>query len=672
MRSNRFQASIGSVVLAVLLILVGVSGCSSSGTEPLHGPLMVAGFDNATGKEAFAFWDPWLSDMMIRDLWQADSPVVWPLVRSLRVRGAATDASRAAVLEAGRSAGAGMVLFGRVAGDGEGLLLTAELIPTDGSQPPESLEERVASPEELPAAVDRLRDALWSTLAVSPPAERRGITELTTANLEAYGAFVAGEVLLYQQRDLAALEQFQRAADLDLEFAQAHYRRSTSRFSYLLAGDGQARSWLMLAWAKRGNAGDRDRLAIEGLRALVFGEPKNALGFYEELGARFPGDRELAYYRGLTAGRLSDTTGAQAAFAEAVNIDPRWTPGLLALAHTRLMAGDREEALAMASQGLEVNPADPSLLEVASILDLYLGHLDAAEELLESGLNGRSEPRLELLQGNLLVLQGDLEGAMDRYAKVGSPLSMAITDVYRGRINAALYRLSNLTDLQLVGGHNGFAAVSIWFTAMLLEANGNPDLSFEQLTKAIPLAPDFPDTMASLGVLAAHEGETTRAAQALASVRAWGEERDERLWLRQALLVEGELALAEGDHARAVAVLTEARALAGLRLLGGGLISDVPLMADALARAYLDQGDLQAARREFTAIAEMQGDRLFWPWIWISAHVHLAELAAREGRMDEAQGWASIVRGYWEQAAGQNQPLVDRSIERLQIALPES
>jgi tetratricopeptide (TPR) repeat protein len=649
-----------------------MTGCSASAPASLRGPLLVAGFENATGNEAFAFWDPWISDMMIRDLWQAETPVVWPLIRALRVRGAAADTSREAVLAAGRSAGAGMVLFGQVTAGEDGLVLSAELVPTDGALPPARMEERVSTPDQLPGAVDRLRDAVWAALAVEPPAERRSITALTTSNLEAYGAFVAGEVLLYQQRDLAALEQFQQAADLDLEFAQAHYRRATARLSFLVSGEPQARSWITLAWAKREKAGDRDRLAIEALRALVFGETRDAQALYEELRSRFPGDREQAYYHGLTASRLSDVSGAEAAFSAAAGIDPRWTPGLLALAHTRLMAGHREQALGVARQGLEVNPADPLLLEVAGTLDLYLGNLEDAQELLERGLKGRSDTRLELVQGNLMLLQGDLEGAMERYVRLGSPFSLAITDVYRGRINAALSRLSDLIDLQLAGGNNGFGSVALWFTSMILESNGNPDLAFEQLMKAIPLAPNFPDTMAALGVLAAHVGETRRASQALAGVRAWGEDRDERLWKRQALLVEGELALAEGDHARAVAALREGRALASLRALGGGLISDLPLMADALARAYLEQGDLAAARTEFVAITEMAGDRLFWPWIWLSAHVHLAELDAREGRMDEAEAWAEVVREYWEAAAGQNQPMVDEAIERLRLALPAS
>ena len=176
--------------------------------------------------------------------------------------------------------------------------------------------------------------------------------------------------------------------------------------------------------------------------------------------------------------------------------------------------------------------------------------------------------------------------------------------------------------------------------------------------------------MAALGVLAAREGETQRASLALASLRAWGEERDEKYWLRQALLVEGELAVAEGDHARAIEVLEQGVALSGLRSLGGGLISDLPLMTDSLARAYLAQGDLEAAREQFLAIAEMAGDRLFWPWIWLQAHVHLAELAAREGNMDEAEKWASVVRVYWGEAGGQNQPLVDNALQQLQMALP--
>ena len=65
-------------------------------------------------------------------------------------------------------------------------------------------------------------------------------------------------------------------------------------------------------------------------------------------------------------------------------------------------------------------------------------------------------------------------------------------------------------------------------------------------------------------------------------------------------------------------------------------------------------------------------NNIHWPWIWLEAHTSLAELAVRDGRVEEAEALAGVVRGYWGAAGGQHQPMVDQALERLDRILPST
>jgi tetratricopeptide (TPR) repeat protein len=249
---------------------------------------------------------------------------------------------------------------------------------------------------------------------------------------------------------------------------------------------------------------------------------------------------------------------------------------------------------------------------------------------------------------------------------------MAMAEIYRGRVNAGMAQLREVSDVQITHGNRRPAAVGLWFTGMVLARNGQPELAVEQHTTAMNFGPNFLQNSAALAIVVARQGNLHRAGQVLESLRNTGPALDPTGWEEQALLVESEIARAEEDYDRAIQLLERARELAGVQFMGGGFISDRPLVTEALAQAYLEKGDLQQAERLFREIVEMAGDRLYWPWIWLEAHTSLAELAVRDGRMEEAEALADVVRGYWGAAGGQNQPMVDRVLERLDRILPST
>jgi tetratricopeptide (TPR) repeat protein len=247
-----------------------------------------------------------------------------------------------------------------------------------------------------------------------------------------------------------------------------------------------------------------------------------------------------------------------------------------------------------------------------------------------------------------------------------------MAEVYHRQNIAAIARLNELTDLQTAAGNRLAAAVGLWFNGHLLLASAEPELAQEQFTRALNLEPGFVDTLGSTGVLLVRHGEGKRAERILKHLRTAGPGLDAMNWERQALWIEGEMARARGDHKAALALLVRAREQATVRYLAGGYVSDLPIFLDALARTYIDQGDVAAAEKVTRELVELHADRIYWPWLWMEAQVRLAELARRGNRPDEAAEHAAIVRRYWAGAAGEGQSLVDGLLARLDRAVPAS
>ena len=656
---------------ALVLLAAGSVGCPGAGSPPAGEEVVVYRFANATGEERLGLWDPWLVDMLVRDLWQADGLRVWSSQRSADFRSRLAEADRDTIVAAAREAGAGTVVLGRVERQDAGLFIAAELIEAATGNLRATAQTTIANPGQVSASVDSLRDQIWKALGVAPPENPQPITALTTENIEAYTQFVLGQKLYVEGKFLASIPHFTQAGRADVGFALAHYRRATASMQYVLASSNEVQSYLTLAWGKRSQAGERDRLAIEGLRALVFREIDEAEEAFAALRRRWPGDKEIAYFHALALEELGRDGEAVGAFEEAVEADPNFLPGWGGLANRAFLTRQPEKALRAARAGLGVNPAEPGLLEAEIVFRAYTGDLAGANEALDRALGfRRGERNLLLARVNLTLLDGDPGSALDQATTIRAPLSAASAELYRGTIRAGLTRLVAMADVQTATANHSAAAVAKWMTGLVLERNGDPGLAIQQFTEAANLYADFLDSREALGVAYVLDGELKSAETIATGIRELGAMVHETGWERHALRVEAAAALARERWDEAISLLQDAYELAGVRHLAGGYISDRPLYAEALAEAYMAKGDLVSAERVFGEIAGMAADRLHMPWIWLGAHVHLAELATRDRRMADAARHAAAVRQYWGEAGGQNQPLVDGYLDRLERVVP--
>jgi hypothetical protein len=111
------------------------------------------------------------------------------------------------------------------------------------------------------------------------------------------------------------------------------------------------------------------------------------------------------------------------------------------------------------------------------------------------------------------------------------------------------------------------------------------------------------------------------------------------------LQLEGELAWAEGDHARARELLARAAAL----LPEASIESKAPAarIHFALGRAALEEGRPEEARQAFARVVHGGLERLWEPIAYVRSLALLAHLEAEAGRTDEARRLYTLYLGHW-------------------------
>jgi tetratricopeptide (TPR) repeat protein len=176
--------------------------------------------------------------------------------------------------------------------------------------------------DSLFALVDDLATQLLAARGADPLSR---VASRGTASLEAFKAFQAGAEAFRATRYEDAVEAFQRAVDLDPEYALAHYRLSAA--SQWAFDFQRARVAIRAAQRNAARLPDRERALVDAWDAFLAGEPERAERQYEALVAQRPEDAEawaglgevLVHYNPL---RGRPTEEAVEPFGRAVAIDP--------------------------------------------------------------------------------------------------------------------------------------------------------------------------------------------------------------------------------------------------------------------------------------------------------------------------------------------------------------
>jgi len=135
---------------------------------------------------------------------------------------------RSVATEVAQRAGVAKMILGRIARAGQRMVVTTEMVDVEtgrllGSQKAEgkSIEDIFSMAEILG---EQVRNELQQPMAARPA--RRDLAQQLTESVEAYRAYVRGDVLFSRSDITGAMEQLKEAVRLDPDFALAHFRLS--------------------------------------------------------------------------------------------------------------------------------------------------------------------------------------------------------------------------------------------------------------------------------------------------------------------------------------------------------------------------------------------------------------------------------------------------------------
>jgi serine/threonine protein kinase/tetratricopeptide (TPR) repeat protein len=477
-------------------------------------------------------------------------------------------------------------------------------------------EQATASSKEqvlkaLGEAATKLREKLGESLAsvqkYDAPAE-----SVTTPSLEALQAYTLGVEAMIVKNDYgAAIPLFQRAINLDSNFAMAYARLGTC--------------YSNLAQAAR--AAESQRKAYE-LRERVSEREK----FYI-----------ASHYEHQV---LGDLEAARKTFELWAQTYPRDSTPITNLGFIYLTLGGSEKALAANQEALKLNPAGLSYANVVASY-LFLNRLDEAKATAqEAQAKHLDSPSIHINLYSVAFLQHDAAG-MEREAAtlMGKPgfedlmlFSESQTAGYAGQfakkrelLRRAVDSATRADEKETAAGYQAGAAIQ---EAMA----GNAAFAKQQAQAALALS-NGRDVEGYAGIALALAGDSAQAAR-LADDLAKRFPEDTIVQSEYLPMIHGAIALESGNAAKAVEALVAASPYELGQTLWPAYIR---------GNAYLKSGQGSAAPVEFQKIVDHPGAVQNDP-VGALAHLGLARAYALSGDTTKARTAYQDFFGLWKDA----------------------
>jgi TolB-like protein/Flp pilus assembly protein TadD len=302
--------------------------------------------------------------------------------------------------------------------------------------------------------------------------ERQAIEARLTDNLEAYQAYLRGLDYLDEQdlsmRSERAIPMFQRAVELDPEFAAAHARLSMAHSIY---------SWLGFDSNARRIASAHARGAAERAMELAPDLPEvhMAMGYYRYYGetdyegallefakaaAALPGNGEVMVASGYALRRLGRWEEAASKLEEAIQLDPLAGVPLQILAEAYRFLRNNEEADRCYDRAISLFPDQVDVyLSRAENSWLWKGDTKASRRLLKA------------------VTEQDDHSVLALWF---------FQEAYERNWSAALERLSAAPDISISPVFLGLSRPKAWFEGLAYLWMGEPEKASAAFARALP------------------------------------------------------------------------------------------------------------------------------------------------------------------------------------------
>jgi eukaryotic-like serine/threonine-protein kinase len=518
--------------------------------------------------------------------------------------------------------GSKAMLTGSIAGLGSQYVIGLKAVNCNTGDVLAEAQEQAASKEAVLKALDAAAVSLRSKLGESLSSVQKYATpveEATTASLEALKAYSLGTKMVFSKGDTAALPFFQRAVDLDLNFAMAY--AWISGFYGDLNEVGRAAENARKAYELREKVSERERFYIEGnYYFFATGEQEKAAQTYELWQQTYP--RDAAPYRAL--GNISTVLGnwekALEEWREALRLGPNEVGNYVNLGYAYTSLNRLEEAEAVYKQA-EERKLDNEFLLINRYQLAFLKR-DAARmaQVLSAAMGKPGEEDL------LLAFQADTEGWYGKLKNARELTERAMDSALRNdaKESAAAYQAA--AGLREVEG-------------------GNREQARAEATAALKLAPNR-DVRAVVALALARAGDTAGAEKLAAELDKTSPLGTlvQRYWLPT---IRAGAALERKDPNRAIELLEVASTIELSQPIGSLLIFLCPVYLRGEAYLMLHDGNRAAA--EFQKFIDHRG--LVGNFAWGAlARLGLARAYALQGDAAKARAAYQDFLTLWKDA----------------------
>jgi len=509
------------------------------------------------------------------------------------------------------------MLTGAIAPLGSAYVITLEAINAATGDSLAQVQEQATSKEQvlnaLGSGADKLRGKLGESLA-SVQKFDKPLQEVTTSSLEALKAFTQADELREKGDALPPVALYQRAIELDPNFAMAYARVGNQ---YLTVGQiDLARQNFQKAFELKERASEREKFYITDKYYDGTGQWEQTIQALELYIQTYPNDSAPRVNLSVAYQTLGDFDKCLTNTLEGIRVEPDSWYGYVNAAYCYAALGRFDEAKAVINTGLQ--KTNGAVVMHASLFYIALVQGDkAAQEREEAFI--KDSPSFELQwvfagKSGLALAHGQRQNARQIYAQ-----------------EEELAKRVGLTE-------NQAAAIQIpaWMD-LLFGDTGDKNKSVTQATAALALAntPDVAILSAEIAALAGNEAQARHWVEDVSRRRPV----DTRFQTMLIPVVQAILFMNHGEAAKAIDVLK-----AGEPYDKG--TTDIHFVR---GRAYLLNHRPGQAAQEFQAVLNLRGAFIGDPLMGL-AQLYLARAYAQQNSGEKARAAYQDFLALWKDA----------------------
>ena len=619
--TSRWKVLVPVALVMIALLMAGGLFYRSHKTQALteKDSILLSDFTNTTGDPVF---DSTLKKALAVSLGQSPYLNVVPdskVQQTLKLMGKPPETRLTSDIgrEICQRAHVRAMLTGAIAPLGSEYVITLEAINAATGDSLAQVQEQAASKEQVLNALglgaDKLRGNLGESMA-SVQKFDKPLQEVTTSSLEALKAFTQADELRERGDALPPVALYQRAIELDPNFAMAYARMGNQ---YLTVGQADlARQNFQKAFELRERASEREKFYITDKYYDGTGQWEQAIQALELYAQTYPSDWAPRVNLSVVHQILGDFDKGLTDALEAIRLEPDSWYGYVNAGYCYTALGRFDEAKAVINTGLQ--KTNGAVVMHASLYYVALVQGDkAAQEREEAFI--KDSPAFELQwvlagKAGLALARGQRQNAREIYAHEGE-----------------LAKQLSLTESQA-------AAIQLpaWID-LLFGDTGDKNKSVSQATAALALAdsPDVAILSAEIAALAGGEAQARRLIEDVSRRRPL----DTRFQTMLVPVVQAILFMNHGEAAKAVEVLK-----AGEPYDKG--TSDIHFTR---GRAYLLNHQPAQAAQEFQAVLNLRGAYIGDPLMGL-AQLYLARAYAQQNDGAKARPAYQDFLALWKDA----------------------